>query len=74
MKWPLVIRCTKIHQHIYGVSKGKYARYGKKFAETIKAYVESNDILRPEDIVVKSVSEESSEQGKNRSMSIRSKN
>jgi len=40
---------------ITGVSKGKYTRYGKKFAETIKAYVESNDILRPEDIVVKSV-------------------
>lgn len=40
---------------ITGVSKGKYSRYGKKFAELIKSYVETNDILRPEDIVVKSV-------------------
>jgi len=40
---------------ITGVSKGKYIRYGKKFSELIKFYVESNEILRPEDIVVKSV-------------------
>jgi ATP-dependent DNA helicase RecQ len=40
---------------ITGVSKGKYNRYGKKFSELIKFYVESNEIIRPEDIVVKSV-------------------
>lgn len=46
--------------NITGVSKGKYARYGKKFSDVIKAYVESNDILRPDDIVIKSVIKKSS--------------
>ena len=41
--------------NITGVSKGKYSRYGRKFSELIKSYVETNDILRPDDIVVKSV-------------------
>jgi ATP-dependent DNA helicase RecQ len=41
--------------NITGVSKGKYSRYGKKFSELIQSYVETNDILRPDDIVVKSV-------------------
>jgi len=41
--------------NITGVSKGKATRYGKKFAELIKKYVEENDIERPEDFVVKSV-------------------
>lgn len=41
--------------NITGVSKGKYARYGKRFSDLIKSYVESNEIIRPEDIVIKSV-------------------
>jgi ATP-dependent DNA helicase RecQ len=41
--------------HITGVSKGKADRYGKKFVELISKYVEENDILRPEDFVMKSV-------------------
>jgi ATP-dependent DNA helicase RecQ len=38
-----------------GVSKGKAIRYGKKFVEVIAAYVEENDITRPDDIVIKGV-------------------
>ena len=41
--------------NIQGVSKGKADRYGKKFTEVIKKYVEENDIERPTDFVVKSV-------------------
>ena len=38
-----------------GVSKGKALRYGKPFVELIAAYVEENDIIRPDDFVMKSV-------------------
>ncbi|HLP53221.1 MAG TPA: DNA helicase RecQ [Chitinophagales bacterium] len=41
--------------NIGGVSKGKAERYGKKFIEEIKKYVEENDIERPTDFVVKGV-------------------
>lgn len=47
--------------HIGGVSRGKAERYGKKFLEVIKKYVEENDIERPEDFVVKSVANRSGE-------------
>ena len=38
-----------------GVSKGKAIRYGKPFVEMIAKYVEENDIVRPDDFVMKSV-------------------
>lgn len=38
-----------------GVSKGKAMRYGKPFVEMIAAYVEENNIERPDDFVMKSV-------------------
>ena len=38
-----------------GVSKGKALRYGKKFVEMIAAYVEENEIERPDDFVMKGV-------------------
>ncbi|HKH60144.1 MAG TPA: DNA helicase RecQ [Flavitalea sp.] len=38
-----------------GVSKGKSIRYGKPFTELIARYVEENDIVRPDDFVMKSV-------------------
>ena len=42
-------------QHIQGVGSGKARRYGKKFIELIKTYVEEKEIIRPQDMVVKSV-------------------
>lgn len=42
-------------QNITGVGVGKAKRYGKEFIEIIKKHVEENDILRPQDMVVKSV-------------------
>jgi len=38
-----------------GVSKGKALRYGKPFLEMIRNYVEENDIIKPDDFVMKSV-------------------
>lgn len=40
--------------NIYGVGEGKAKKYGKPFIEAISTYVEDNDILRPDDLVVKS--------------------
>src|SRR5688572_4367505 len=38
-----------------GVSKGKAIRYGKPFVEMIARYVEENNIVKPDDFVMKSV-------------------
>jgi len=40
--------------NINGVGEGKAKRYGKKFLELIQNYIEENQILRPDDLVVKS--------------------
>ena len=42
-----------------GVSKGKAIRYGKPFIELIAQYVEENDIVKPDDFVMKSVANKS---------------
>ncbi|MBN1113578.1 MAG: DNA helicase RecQ [Bacteroidales bacterium] len=42
-------------QNISGVGVGKANKYGKEFADFIKKYVEERDIVRPMDMVVKSV-------------------
>jgi len=42
-------------QYVTGVGQGKAQRYGKEFTEIIKKYAEEKDILRPQDMVVKSV-------------------
>ena len=46
--------------NISGVSKGKAERYGKPFLKLIEQYVEENDIDRPDDFVMKSVMNKSS--------------
>jgi ATP-dependent DNA helicase RecQ len=40
--------------NIHGVGEGKAKKYGKEFIELINRYVEENDIIRPDDLVVKS--------------------
>jgi len=40
---------------IVGVGTGKAQKYGKEFIELIKLYVEEKEIIRPQDMVVKSV-------------------
>jgi ATP-dependent DNA helicase RecQ len=41
--------------NITGVGIGKAKKYGEPFLELIKTYVEENEIIRPHDMVVKSV-------------------
>ena len=42
-------------QNISGVGAGKAKKFGAEFIELIKAYVEEKEIIRPQDMVVKSV-------------------
>jgi len=42
-------------QNIVGVGAGKAKKYGKEFVNVIQEYVDDKDILRPQDMVVKSV-------------------
>lgn len=42
-------------RQITGVGAGKALKYGKPFVELIKDYVDENEIIRPMDMVVKSV-------------------
>ena len=44
-----------------GVGEGKARKYGKEFIELIRKYVEENDIVRPNDFVVKSAPTRSSD-------------
>ena len=40
--------------NIHGVGEGKAKKYGQPFVDMIAEYVEENDIIRPDDLVVKS--------------------
>ena len=51
MKYPVSL---KELNNINGVGEGKAKKYGKPFVDFIAAYVEENDIVRPDDLVVKS--------------------
>ena len=42
-------------KNMRGVGDGKVKRYGQKFVDIIKKYVEENEIMRPDDFVVKSI-------------------
>jgi len=46
-------------QNIIGVGAGKAKRYGAEFVKIIKSYVEEKEIIRPQDMVVKSVANKS---------------
>lgn len=43
-----------------GVGKGKAMKYGKPFTDLIAGYVQENDIIKPDDFVMKSVANKSS--------------
>ena len=47
-------------QNISGVGAGKAKKFGEEFIALIKAYVEEKDIIRPQDMVVKSVANKAS--------------
>ncbi len=51
LKYPVTLaELTNIH----GVGEGKAKKYGEDFVALINRYVEDNDIIRPDDLVVKS--------------------
>ncbi|MFT6799992.1 MAG: ATP-dependent DNA helicase RecQ, partial [Nonlabens sp.] len=45
--------------NIHGVGEGKAKKYGKSFVELISSYVTDNDILRPDDLIIKSTGSKS---------------
>jgi ATP-dependent DNA helicase RecQ len=51
LKYPMTMDELK---NIYGIGEGKANKYGKPFIELIAKYVEENDIIRPDDFVVRS--------------------
>lgn len=57
LKYPIT---TDELSNVHGVGEGKAKKYGKEFVELIGRYVEDNDIIRPDDLVVKSTGANSS--------------
>jgi len=51
LKYPITIAELS---NVHGVGDGKAKKYGKDFISLIANYVEENDIIRPDDLVVKS--------------------
>ena len=51
LKYPITL--TELY-NIHGVGEGKAKKYGNDFVTLISRYVEDNDIIRPDDLVVKS--------------------
>lgn len=51
LKYPINLdELSKVH----GVGEGKARKFGKEFVTLIANYVEENDVLRPDDLIVKS--------------------
>jgi len=51
LKYPITIQEL---YNIHGVGEGKAKKYGSEFVALISRYVDDNDIIRPDDLVVKS--------------------
>ncbi|MEP1487200.1 MAG: RecQ family ATP-dependent DNA helicase [Algibacter sp.] len=51
LKYPITIAELG---NVHGVGDGKAKKYGKDFVALIATYVEDNDVIRPDDLVVKS--------------------
>ena len=51
LKYPITLEeLSKVH----GVGEGKARKFGKEFIDLISKYVEDNDVVRPDDLIVKS--------------------
>ena len=51
LKYPITLEeLSKVH----GVGEGKARKFGKDFVKLISTYVDENDVLRPDDLIVKS--------------------
>jgi len=56
LKYPITLQELT---NIFGVGEGKARKFGKPFVELIASYVQDNDVMRPDDFVVKSTGENS---------------
>ncbi|RLZ11868.1 DNA helicase RecQ [Faecalibacter macacae] len=56
MQYPTTI---KELTNVFGVGEGKAQKFGKDFVDLIARYVEDNDIIRPDDMVIKQVADKS---------------
>lgn len=56
MQYPTTI---KELTNVFGVGEGKAQKFGKDFVDFIARYVEDNDIIRPDDMVIKQVADKS---------------
>ncbi|GLB52071.1 ATP-dependent DNA helicase RecQ [Neptunitalea chrysea] len=57
LKYPMTVEELNA---VHGVGEGKAKKYGKDFVKFIAQYVDDNDIVRPDDLVVKSTGANSS--------------
>ena len=57
LKYPISIEELS---NIYGVGEGKAKKFGKNFVDIIKTYVDENNIVRSEDLIIKSTGMNSS--------------
>ncbi len=52
LKFPITLdELSKVH----GVGEGKAKKFGKEFVKLVTSYVEENDVIRPDDLIVKSI-------------------
>jgi ATP-dependent DNA helicase RecQ len=51
LKYPITLEELST---VHGVGEGKARKFGKEFVSLISTYVDENDILRPDDLIVKS--------------------
>jgi len=51
LKYPITL--TELAT-VHGVGEGKARKFGKEFIKLITSYVDENDVLRPDDLIVKS--------------------
>ncbi|PQJ81632.1 ATP-dependent DNA helicase RecQ [Polaribacter glomeratus] len=51
LKYPITLEELST---VHGVGEGKARKFGKEFVKLITTYVDENDILRPDDLIVKS--------------------
>jgi len=51
LKYPVTLEELS---NVHGVGEGKAKKYGASFVKLIETYVEENDVIRPDDFVVKS--------------------
>lgn len=57
MQYPTSIKALT---NVFGVGEGKANKFGQPFVDFIAKYVEENDIIRPDEMVIKTVADKSS--------------